>query len=99
MSVLHKSRDESALKLAISVLVRDESSRSRQHLAFHRFMGVDSFVITDNGSVDGTREILTALAKDYPIVLINEPQHVMAQDRWVNRMAEVAERHVSLRLK
>lgn len=86
--------DESSPRLAMSLLVRDEASLIWHNLAFHRHMGVDAFVITDNGSVDGTRDILTALARDYPIALIDEPEQVMAQDHWVNRMAEVAERQL-----
>ncbi len=94
MRALLRPRDETPPRLAMSILVRDEARLIRHHLAFHRYMGVDCFVITDNGSVDGTREILTALAKDYPIALIDEPEHVMAQDQWVNRMAAVAERQL-----
>jgi hypothetical protein len=94
MSAIENAGSERLPRLAMSILVRDEASLIRHHLAFHRHMGVDGFVITDNGSVDGTREILAALARDYPIALIDEPEHVMAQDHWVNRMAEVAERQL-----
>jgi len=76
--------------LAMSLLVRDEVSLIAHNLDFHRRMGVDKFVITDNGSVDGTRDLLTDLAKEYDITIIDQPDHTMEQDKWVNHMADFA---------
>ena len=76
--------------LAMSLLVRDEASLIRHNIEFHHRMGVDAFVITDNASVDGTREIIENLSTDYRIVLIDEPEHTMKQNEWVGRMAQVA---------
>jgi hypothetical protein len=79
-----------SMRLAMSLLVRDEAGLIADNIAFHSRMGVDCFVITDNGSVDGAREILDALCDDYDITLIDEPEHTMRQDVWVNRMASIA---------
>lgn len=79
--------------LALSLLLRDEASLIAHNLAFHRRMGVDHFVIADNGSVDGTREMLSTLADQYPITILDEPEHTMEQAKWVNRMARAAKRH------
>jgi len=81
---------DGSLRLAMSLLVRDEAGLIAENIAFHGRMGVDCFVVTDNGSVDGTREIVERLRKDFPIRLIDEPEHTMRQDAWVNRMAEIA---------
>jgi hypothetical protein len=78
------------MRLAMSLLVRDEARIIGENIAFHRGMGVDCFVITDNGSTDGTRELIEGLTSEHEIVLIDEPAHLMQQDAWVNRMAEVA---------
>ena len=79
-----------SLRLAMSLLVRDEAGLIAQNIAFHSRMGVDCFVVTDNGSVDGTREIVERLQSDFEIRVIDEPELTMRQDAWVNRMAEIA---------
>ena len=56
MSAFLRPRDATPPRLAMSILVRDEARLIHHHLAFHRYMGVDCFVITDNGSVDGTNK-------------------------------------------
>jgi hypothetical protein len=46
-------------------------------------------IITDNGSVDGTRENIQEFARkypDYPLTVIDEPAHNFAQNQWVDRM-------------
>ena len=79
-----------APRLAMSLLVRDEASLIAHNIHFHHRLGVDYFIATDNGSVDGTREILTELSRDLPLHIIDEPEFTMRQDDWVNRMARVA---------
>lgn len=50
-------------------------------IAFHRVLGVSGFIIADNGSNDGSRELLGSLAKlgvvtvfDHPTVGQQKPQ-------------------------
>ena len=74
----------------MSLLVRDEANLIAQNISFHARLGVDCFVVTDNGSVDGTRDILEQLRRDFPIAIIDEPEPAMRQDEWVNRMARTA---------
>ena len=45
----------------MTLLVRDEVDVVRQHLLFHLNAGVDFVIVTDNGSVDGTSEVLAEL--------------------------------------
>lgn len=75
------------MKLAITLLVRDEIDIVRQWMDYHLPLA-DTMVITDNGSVDGTREILAdyvARHKD-KIILIDEPGRDFQQNAWADRM-------------
>ena len=46
------------MRLAMTLLVRDEADIIEANLNYHRAQGVDFFVVADNGSTDGTLEIL-----------------------------------------
>ena len=46
------------MRLAMTLLVRDEVDIIEANLRYHRAQGVDLFVVGDNGSTDGTLEIL-----------------------------------------
>jgi len=46
------------MHLAMSILVRDEANIIEANIRHHAASGVSSFIVTDNGSVDGTRELL-----------------------------------------
>jgi hypothetical protein len=67
-----------------TLLVRDEEEIVEQNVTFHLANGVDCFIVTDNGSRDGTRERLRRFSK--VVETIDEPGTVYAQDRWVQRM-------------
>ena len=44
--------------LSIAAIVKNEARYLREWIEFHRLMGVEHFYIYDNGSTDGTRELL-----------------------------------------
>jgi glycosyltransferase involved in cell wall biosynthesis len=46
------------MTLVMTLKVRDEEDVIEDNLRFHRALGVDFFVVMDNGSVDRTPEIL-----------------------------------------
>ena len=75
------------MRLAMSLLVRDEADIISANIRFHANLGVQLFIVTDNGSVDGTRELLDELSRDVEIIIIDEPEHTIDQDLWVTRMA------------
>lgn len=75
-------------RLAMSILVRDEVDIVAQNIKLHAALGVNHFIVTDNASTDGTRELLEALSADWSIEIIDEPSHTIDQDLWVTRMAE-----------
>ena len=69
------------MKLFIAAIVKNELNALLEWIAYHRVLGVNGFIIADNGSNDGTRELLGSLAKlgivtiiDYPTVGAQEPQ-------------------------
>ncbi len=50
------------MRLVMTLKVRDEEDVIEDNLRFHRALGVDFFVVMDNGSVDRTPEILARYA-------------------------------------
>ena len=74
-------------RLAMSILVRDEADLIQENILYHAAAGVDHFIVTDNGSIDGTREILEGLKQQVELTIIDEPSHTIDQDLWVTRMA------------
>lgn len=78
-------------KLIMTLLVKDEVDIIRQNILFHKAMGVDGIIVTDNDSTDGTLEILEELKHQGHILeLIKEPQKDYLQDQWVDRMIKLA---------
>jgi glycosyltransferase involved in cell wall biosynthesis len=51
---------------------------------------LDHIIVTDNGSQDGTKEILEQYQASGQITLIHEPPADFSQHRWVTRMARHA---------
>lgn len=78
------------MKLILTLLVRDEIDIIQSNLEYHLSQGVASIIVTDNGSVDGTRDILQNYADKKLIHLIDEPPSDFSQHRWVTRMAGIA---------
>lgn len=78
--------------LAVTLMVRDEADVIPAWLDHHVAQGFDVFVITDNGSVDGTTELLTAFAErdDVTVDLRHDPLHHKQQGTVVTRMARDA---------
>ncbi len=78
--------------LAVTLMVRDEADVIPAWLDHHVAQGFDVFVITDNGSVDGTTELLTAFAErdDVTVDLRHDPVHRKQQGVVVTGMARDA---------
>ncbi len=74
------------MKIGMTLLCRDEGDVIKQWLDFH-IPKVDFIVVTDNGSVDGTREMLEKYSD--AIHIIDEPAQDYKQDQWVNKMIKV----------
>lgn len=51
------------MNLYIAAIIKDEYSGLLEWIAYHRVLGVTGFIIADNGSRDGSKELLTSLAR------------------------------------
>jgi hypothetical protein len=74
----------------MTVMVRDEADVIGAMLDHHADQGIDEFIVTDNGSIDGTREIIEELSATLPITLLHDPEHRKQQGETVTRMARTA---------
>jgi len=74
----------------MTLLLRDEEDIVRENLDFHLSQGVDRVIVTDNGSEDGTVEILREYEERGVVRLVLEPADDYSQGRWVTRMARLA---------
>jgi len=74
----------------MTLLVRDLDDIVAENIAYHLSQGVDHVIVTDNGSVDRTREIVQHFVREGRATLIDEPRDDYDQPAWVTRMARAA---------
>ena len=80
-------------RLIMTLLVKNEEVMIERNLQFHKQMGVDGFIVTDNNSSDGTMRILEKYKqKGWILEIIEETATGYEQKRWVDRMVEKAKR-------
>ncbi len=75
-------------KVIGTLLVRDEADIVEQCLKHHLSNGVDGFIVTDNGSKDNTRKLLSSHSG--VLKIIDESSYTYNQDMWVTKMARMA---------
>ncbi len=78
------------MHLTMNLLIKNEADIISENIHTHSYLGVDSFIVMDNGSTDGTREIVADLAKTYRITLIDRPAMDYQQSNWKTEMAHIA---------
>ena len=78
------------MKLVMTLAVRNEADILDANLAFHLNAGVDFVIATDNGSDDGTRDVLDAYARQGCVHWIDDPNPIFVQRDVVTRMARLA---------
>jgi hypothetical protein len=78
--------------IAMLMLVRDEIDIIGSNIDFHLRMGIEQFVVTDNGSVDGTRDVLADFGRHFgkSMVIIDDAEPAHHQSVRVDRMIQVA---------
>ena len=78
-----------AVKVVGLYLVRNEADIIETNLRHHFAAGIDEAIVIDNGSTDGTLEIVAGLREDLPIQLSSEVGPMLQPER-VTRMARLA---------
>ena len=78
------------MRLILTLLCRNEADIIQAVVEYHLARGVDFIIATDNGSTDGTAEILSSYASTGCLHLLHESSHTHDQAAWVSRMAELA---------
>lgn len=74
-------------RLIMTLLVKNEEDMLEENLLFHKSMGVDAFIVTDNNSTDRTPEIIRKYVdKGWIVKVINEKATNYEQKDWVDRM-------------
>jgi hypothetical protein len=74
----------------MTLLARNEADIVDAQVAFHLHAGVDFVVATDNGSDDGTTEVLERYERAGVLHLLREDADGIRQAEWVTRMARLA---------
>jgi glycosyltransferase involved in cell wall biosynthesis len=77
------------MRLVMTLLVRNEADIIKAHLAYHLRAGVDFVIAADNGSSDGTSEILERHAEAGRLVRL-ERDGIVSQVDTVTQMARLA---------
>lgn len=80
-------------KIVMTLMVRDEADVIAAMLEHHLAEGVDIVIVTDNGSVDGTREILADYAASGRVEVHDYLKHDKNQAAVVSSMAARAATH------
>ena len=75
------------MRLGLTMMVRDEVDIIGLIIDYYLAQGIDRIIVTDNASVDGTREILEAYASRGEIELHIDPRHHKQQASVVTSMA------------
>lgn len=78
-------------RVVMNILAKNEADIIESNIRVHKALGVDAFVVMDNDSTDGTREILERLQKDMEIIIIEE-KGLYSQKKWMTGLADIAKR-------
>lgn len=77
------------VKLFMTLLVKNEEGMLEENLQFHKAMGVDGFIITDNNSTDSTPDIIRKYKqKGWIKEVIEEKATNYEQKDWVDRFGK-----------
>jgi len=87
----HKINPEN-IKISMVMMVKNEDDIIEENIRFHAALGVDNFVIMDNGSTDNTYEILKNLQKEFDITLERNFSKAYKQKQWMTALAKKAKK-------
>lgn len=83
----HAARRKGEIRLAMTILVKDEVDIIEENIRTHAALGVDCFAVMDNGSTDGTREILERLSQEFDLQIIDQLENSYQQRQWMSQLA------------
>lgn len=86
----HRLSHRGPLRLAMTLLVRNEADIIEDNIRFHHAQGIDCFAVMDNASDDGTREILQELTHEFDLHIIDQPEQNYQQALWMTELAAYA---------
>lgn len=86
----HRFSGAGDIRLVMTILVKNEIDILEDNIRTHAQLGVDSFLVMDNGSTDGTRELLTTLADEFDLHIIDQPEQNYQQREWMTQLAFTA---------
>ena len=78
------------MRVAMTLLARDEADVVDAWLRYHLARGVDLVLATDHRSCDGTSQILHEHARGGRVVVFREEAEELRQDEWTTRMSRLA---------
>jgi len=78
------------MKLAMTLVVRNEADIIEANIDYHLAQGVDFVLVTDHGSDDGTSEILARYEREGVAQVIRDDREGHRQSERVNRMVQIA---------
>lgn len=82
----HKKKSVSD-RLVMTILCRNEVDIIEANIRTHAALGVDAFVVMDNASNDGTRELLASLSEEFELHIIDQPSQTYQQAKWMKQLA------------
>ncbi len=71
----------------MTLLVKNEVDIIEANIRVHAALGVDSFVVMDHMSTDGTREILDSLRAEYEMHIVDQHDPIYKQSKWMTGLA------------
>ncbi|WP_455217823.1 glycosyltransferase family 2 protein [Kaarinaea lacus] len=83
----HRISHTNDIRLVMTILVKNEIDILEDNIRTHAQLGIDSFLVMDNGSTDGTREMLASLANEFDLHIIDNPEQEYQQREWMTRLA------------
>lgn len=79
--------------LAAAYLVKNEIDTLEDNILYHHKLGVEAFAVMDNGSTDGTRELLEHMSLTIPIYIVDRPEHTYQFHRWRCEIVHICRKH------